>query len=114
MWKWEKIKWDSQECISPELSLFLSPPISMCGITLALQAFGGLVTTASMRLDVGGTSSQSLALVTVSPILTPGEGRLEVCGHGGRPDLPLAVHYRLLPGDHRALPPSVPGWNDLT
>lgn len=72
------------------------------------------MTAASTGLDMGGTSSsQSLAFVTVSPILISGKGRLEVRGHGGRPDIPLAVHYCVLPGDHRALPPSILGWDDL-
>lgn len=86
----------------------------MPGVTSASQAFS---VAGDCCLHGAGhgkdTSSQSLAFVTISLILISGEGRLEVCGHGGRSDIPLAVHYRLLPGDHWALPSSILGWNDL-
>lgn len=50
-----------------------------------------------------------------SPLLSvsTGEGGLEVCSHGCRPDLPVDVHYRVSAGDSRTLPASVALWDVL-
>lgn len=62
---------------------------------------------------MGGTPPLSQVLGHCAPVSPAGEGRLEVCGHGHRQDIPLVVYPRLLPGDRRTLSPSVPSWNDL-
>lgn len=48
-----------------------------------------------------------------APLCSAGEGGLEVRGHGDRPHLPLDVHHRLPAGHRGALPPTLPGGDDL-
>lgn len=45
--------------------------------------------------------------------VSTGEGGLEVCSHGCRPDLPVDVHYCVSVGDSRTLPASLALWDDL-
>lgn len=62
-------------------------------------------------------SSQTMGPHPVSrltaPLCSAGEGRLEVRGHGDRPHLPLDVHHRLPAGHRGAVPPALPGGDDL-
>lgn len=52
-------------------------------------------------------------LLIVVFFLLPGEGGLEVRGHGHWPDIPLDVCIGLYPGICGIVSPSLVSWNDL-